>query len=387
MFRNRGHRRRTRALALAVLVASLAFASCGPFFPVVAGIPIGPGFASAISLVVASERTPETLAVLSVDETSGALGLVGGPRDVEAPIGDVESAAVDVAARRVYLGSDLDGTLAVADVAATGALATIAGSPFPLESAAPTVVVPNPGADRLYVGYRDEAFLSVFPLDPGTGAVGTALAPVPLDGMSVETARRVGDLLYVLCNATENILAFRVEANGDLTDLGVDVRASGRPDYVEFIGDGVGPTRLYVSTLAGLVDGYDVDVATGALTTLPGSPYEFPGLTTHELLRATADGAYLGLGTEVPPAVALLGVEADGSLTPLDFVQMNGGVGGPEGIVWTPNGRFLMVANHTVGGIFVFERVGDRLEAAQVPRVLLPGFPVDLVLTDLAVAP
>jgi 6-phosphogluconolactonase (cycloisomerase 2 family) len=356
-------------------------------FPAPEGTPVGAGFASSLSLVVTSEDTPQTLALLSVDEATGALGIAGGPLDVMAPIGDVETAAVDVAARRVFVGSDLAGTVSVANVAATGALAPIAGSPFPLESAAPTVVHPNAANDLLYVGYRGEAFISVLPVDPATGAVGAALPRVPISGSSIETLRSIGNLLYVICNSTENILAFRIEANGELTDLGVDVLASGRPDYIEFIGDGVGMTRLYVSTVAGLIDGFEIDVASGALTPLPGSPYVFPGLTTHELLRASDDGIYLGLGTESPPAVALFRVELDGSLTPLDFVPMHAGLGGPEGIVWTPNGRFLIVADHTVGGIFVFERIGDTLQYGPVPRYLLPGRPIDLVLSDLAVSP
>ncbi|MFQ5505883.1 MAG: beta-propeller fold lactonase family protein [Planctomycetota bacterium] len=352
------------------------------------GVPAGAGFPSNLTLLVSSEATPLTLAVLSLDQVDGRLGVVGGPLDVNASISDAETLAADEANRRIYLGSDLSGTVAVVTMDGTGKLTPVSGSPFSLEAPQPTVVRLNTASNVAYVGYRDQSFLSRYPIDPATGALGSALPKVPINGTFIETMQRLGDLLYVICNTTSNILAFRIEADGTLTDLGVNVPLDPRPDYIDFVTDSLaGTNRLYVSLTAGSIDAFDVNTATGALARLPGAPYPFPGLTTFELLRASPDGQFIAVGSERPPAAGLLRVESDGSLTPVHSQVMSEGTGGPEGMVWTPNGRFLLVANHLLGGIHVYERVGELLRTGPVPCYTLPGRPIDLVMTSMAVNP
>jgi len=343
---------------------------------------IGPGFASNTVLIVTSEGTPRTLAILSVDVVSGRLGLMpGSPADVGAPVNDVETLAVDTLRRRVIVGSSLTGVIAVVSIAADGSIAPVAGSPFAAERAAPSVCFLN--GDVLYVGYEGDSVISQYAVDPATGALSTLAPTLTIAGTHVESIARSGDFLFVGCNTTSNIVTLAIDpATGVLSTTGLAIATNVRPDYLRVLG-----SRLYGSLSAdGTVDAFDINPATGALTRLAGAPYPYPGLGIYEHIEVQPGGQFVAVGSELPPAAALYAVNADGSLSPSGTAQvMPGTQGGPEGMEFTPDGRFLYVANHIESGIYVFPVGTGTLGAPR--RWRLEGAQIDLALVGMSVAP
>lgn len=349
------------------------------------GVAPGPGFPSQVTMTVSSRNTARTLSLLSVNQSTGELGLLpGGPVDVGTPIADVETLAVDAFNRRVFLASNLNGMISVSDIDLAGTPSPIVGSPFPSESAEPTVLSLGPNRDVLYVGYAKENFISLLTVNTTTGAIGAPVAPaVVINGRGIETMKQLGDLLYVFCNETSNILCLRIEANGTLTNLPVNVSLPSRPDFADFIGN-----RLYVSTGGSEFEGFNLDPSTGDLTRIQGSPWVFPGLDRYELIRAHPSGDFIAVGAEEPANVGLLAVNStDGTLSLVNVLGLTNNIGGPEGIFWEPLGRFLYVCDHIGEGIFVFELVNGRLQPATTPRYRLPGGQIDMDISALTVTP
>ena len=84
----------------------------------------------------------------------------------------------------------------------------------------------------------------------------------------------------------------------------------------------------------------------------------------------------------------LYAIEADGSLTATGAPQLlHPFTGGPEGMEWSPDGRFLYVADHAAPGLFVLELRGGALAPAAVPRYRLPGRQIDVKLFARQVTP
>lgn len=336
-------------------------------------------------MTVSSRNTAGTLSLLSINQTTGELGLLPGfPQDVGTPIADAETLAVDAFNRRVYLASNLNGKISVSDIDLAGRATPIAGSPFDSDAISPTVLSLGPNRDVLYVGYADENFISILSVDPATGAIGAPLsAPLVINGRSIETMKPLGDLLYVFCRDSSNILCFRIEPSGLLTTLPVNVTLPSRPDFADFIGN-----RLYVSTAGSEFEGFDLDPNTGDLTRIAGSPWVFPGLDRYELIRAHPSGNFIAAGAEDPANVGLLEVNpTDGTLTLVNVLNLTSNIGGPEGIFWEPSGRFLYVADHIGEGLFVFELVNGRLQPAATPRYRLPGGQIDIDISAMSVNP
>lgn len=353
--------------------------------PIPGGVAPLAGFPSQVTMIVSSRNTARTLSLLSVDQSTGELGLLPGfPTDVGAPVGDAETLAVDAFNRRVYLASNINGMIAVSNIDLAGQATPVAGSPFASGGAAPTVLSLGSNRDVLYVGYENENFISMLSVNTSSGAIGAPISPpLIINGRSIETMKQFGDLLYVFCRDTSNILCFRIEPNGTLTTLPVNVSLPSRPDFADFIGN-----RLYVSTFGNEFEGFDIDPNFGDLTRIQGSPWVFPGLDRYELIRAHPSGNFIAVGTEIPASVGLLAVDStDGSLSLVNVLRLTPNVGGPEGIFWEPSGRFLYVNDHIGEGIFAFELVNGRLQPAATPRYRIPGGQIDMNISPMSVNP
>lgn len=352
-------------------------------------VPVGQGFQSDWVITVSSRETDQSLALLSVNQDTGALGVAGGPFTSGVRVGDFETLAVDEANRRVYFGGGAQ-LIAVADIAADGSFSAVAGSPFTADVTANINAVKlNLAQGVAYVGYSNDK-ISMLGLDANGAITGPIAPPISVNGNFIETMKIFNNsLLYAICNNTSNIVALQIQPDGTLQNLPVNVPVPVRPDYIEFIGN-----NMYVSTSGAddgqsFIDAYAINASTGALTRLPDAPYAVPGFGVFELLRADPSGQFIAVGSEVPPGVALLSVDqSDGSLTPVQAFATNlPGRGGPEGILWTPNGRFLYVANHITPGIYAYELSGGQLVPATTPRYSLPGFQIDLSINNMPVTP
>ena len=354
--------------------------------PVANPPPITPaaGFASDQILVVASELADDNLAVLSVDAGSGSLGVLpGSPVDLGIPIGDVETLAADGARRRIFFGSNVNGKIAVADIDAEGRLAPVAGSPFSAELAGVSVIKTAPGGDAIYVGYHDAGRISRYAV-AADGTLTLAQSFPTGANRHVETMLLIGDVLYVGFDNSSNLVGYRIDAQGALTSEVVSVSTNARPDFLVQLG-----ARLYCSLADdGSVDAFDIETD-GTLTRLSGAPYAFPGIGQFELIAVRPGGAHIAVGAEAPSAaVGLYAVQADGSLTPDGAaLVLHDRRGGPEGLAFSADGRFLYVCDHIGQGLYAFEVTPGGLAFAEPPRYALPGRQIDVLRLDWPVSP
>ena len=86
--------------------------------------------------------------------------------------------AVDPSGQHLYASSNSSGTVTAYGVDATGAFTKVEGSPFDGGPMAYSVAIDRAGR-FLYVGNDDADEVSVFPLDPGTGALRQAITRSP----------------------------------------------------------------------------------------------------------------------------------------------------------------------------------------------------------------
>jgi len=345
----------------------------------------GAGFASGTILVVASEGTDRSLAVLSLDTATGEAGILpGSPADLGIAITDAESLAADPPRRRVFFGSNLDGRIAVFDLDAAGRVVPAPGSPFLVERPGVGAIQVSPDGASIYVGYQGGTILSRYAVD-AMGSL-TLAQSIPAGGGSyVETMLLLGDVLYVGFQTSSDIKGFELDAQGAFTGtLVADVPTNARPDYLRALG-----ATLYCSLATdGSVDAFAI-AADGSLARLAGAPYRFPGITQFELIAIEPGGARIAVGAEKPTAsLGLFTVNGDGSLAPAgDVFVLHDRKGGPEKLDFSADGRFLYLCDHVGEGLYVLDVVGDTPRFAAVPRYDLPGRQVDLLRFELPVAP
>ena len=343
-------------------------------------------FDSDTVLVVSSEETDRSLALLSLDTATGELGLLpGSPVVSGVSIGDAETLAADPSRRRIFFGSDKGDGIAVLDLDATGRAVPVAGSPFMAEQFAVSVIQASPDNDTIYVGYHATNALSRYDVAAdGTLTLAQSIS-TGTDG-HVETMLLVGDVLYVGFKSSSRIVGYRLDGSGAFVGgaVAAAVVTNARPDYLRSIAD-----RLYCSLADdGSIDAFDIE-ADGSLTRLAGAPYEFPGMGVFELIAVQPGGARIAVGAEAPSAaVGIYTVNPDGSLAPAgEPLVLHDRRGGPEGMAFSADGRFLFVCDHIGIGLYVLELNGDLLEFAPTPRYLLPGRQIDVVRLELVVVP
>ena len=383
-----------RCLALTGLVTLTALATgCSEDDPIAfdGPLPIVPaqGFASGTVFVVSSEGTAESLAALSMDTNTGRLGMLpGSPFDPGIVIGDVETLASDPSRRRVFFGGD-GGALGVFDIDTIGRLIQVTGSPFAAERGTPSVIKTSPTGDMIYVGHHSESIISRYTVD-GAGNLALAQTISTAPASHVETMLQIGDVLYVGFLNNSQIVGYQLDSTGVFTVDGMlnpitvaNVTTNVRPDYLNAIGD-----KLYISLANdGSIDAFQIET-NGDLTRLAGAPYKFPGIGLYELIAVRPGGTHIAVGAELPPTVALYSVNGDGSLTPSGQpVTLHSGQGGPEGMAFSADGRFLYVCDHIGGGLYAFEITNDVLGFAPEARYELPGGQIDVLRLDIDVTP
>lgn len=388
-------RRGGRCLALTGLVALVALATgCSDHDPIAFDGPLpiapGPGFASGTVFVVSSEGTAENLAVLSMDINTGRLGmLTGSPLNSGIVIDDVETLASDLSRRRVFFGGSGGGALGVFDIDAMGRLIQVTGSPFPAERGTPSAIKTSPTGDMIYIGYHSESIISRYAVD-GAGTLTLAQTISTAPASHVETMLQVGDVLYVGFLNNSQIVGYQLDSAGAFSVDGMlnpitvaNVTTNVRPDYLNVIGD-----KLYCSLANdGSIDAFQIEM-NGDLTRLAGAPYEFPGIGLYELIAVRPGGIHIAVGSELPPSVALYSVNGDGSLAPSGQpVSLHSGQGGPEGMAFSADGRFLYVCDHIGGGLYAFEITNDVLGFAPEARYELPGSQIDVLRLNINVTP
>lgn len=189
-----------------------------------------------------------------------------------------------------YASSTLGGGIAqgigaLAVDSATGTLSAVTGSPFPADQAPFTVRV-HPSGQFLYTENIDASganivglqSLSGFSVDSSTGA----LAPVPGSPFAPPVSASIGGLaihpsgkfLYAASGVSANgILAWNIDsATGGLTSLAGSPFQAGAAIFGAAF-DPSGKFLYATAELPGGILGFNVDPNSGALTPIPGSPF------------------------------------------------------------------------------------------------------------------
>ncbi|SEG78205.1 6-phosphogluconolactonase, cycloisomerase 2 family [Nonomuraea solani] len=264
----------------------------------------------------------------------------------------VRQMALTPDARLAYASNAGNGTISAYKIGPQGRL--IPQATVPTGGDTPLGIVVTPGGRFLYVAHVFSRSVAGFAIAPG-GRLS------PLSGSPTQTSvanpRGVavtpdGRFLYVghgdpgpdRLNSIGAISTFAIKTDGTLTEIETPIRLGRFCGAMTIVPDG---SRLYLtcsdtSEIHGFAIGAD-----GALTALPHSPYAVP--TFPEGIIASPDGRFVYVASPAPGtggtppgdgAVSGFAVGADGALTPVRRSPLPAGIG-PVGITILPDGRFL----------------------------------------------
>jgi 6-phosphogluconolactonase len=243
-------------------------------------VPGSPFPAGSGSIAVAVDRSNQfayvanwfgdNISAYSIDQTTGALiPLSGSPF----PAGLQPFAlTIDPGDRFLYAANASSNNVSAYTIdSATGALTPVAGSPFPA-GVLPNSVTADPSGRFLYVTNRNSNTVSSFVIDNLTGALtqvpGFPFAtPVTPQAITVDNR---GTFAYV-ANCSGGVTEYAINSStGALSALGgSDFPAGFCPWWIALDPSG---RFAYVANAGGTVSGFTVDATSGVLSPVPGSP-------------------------------------------------------------------------------------------------------------------
>ena len=298
----------------------------------------------------------------TIDQTSGALTEVSGsPFSTGFTIGSsFPDIAVDSQSAHLYLASAGDAKVAgFAINATTGALATLAGSPYAAGTNAGGIPAFSPDGKYLYVVDQNSSGGSVsgYSIDPTSGVL-TALAGSPFAAGSTPywiAFTPNGQFAYVSNFSGNNISVYTVSA-GVLTAMPTPVPVDGGPQDLTI--DSAG-THLFVPVSSGSSNG-GVDVFTinsdGTLTKVTGSPYAV-GIGPR-FVDVDPTGKYAYVSSAGTGGTGVYGFSIDpstGALTALSGSPYSTGTNSePQFFTVDASGKFGYTANQGSGTISGF---------------------------------
>jgi len=238
--------------------------------------------------------------------------------------------------------------------ATTGALTLVPGSPFNMGvSDSGTVFIDADPASRfVYVPLQTQNQVAVFSVNQGTGAL-TPVTGSPFDtGGDWAFAAKLhpsGKFLYVSNYNSDDISVFSVGSDGKLTPVGTPVPLVDGDTPNQIIMDPQG-RFLYVSHYCcdtGTMDGFSINSTTGALTPIPGGPFDAcDGL---ECRGGMVDfsGRFLITGVTWDSEVSVLSIAQSGALTHVSGSPFPSG-SGPFTAIEVPSGGKTYVAVNNI---------------------------------------
>jgi 6-phosphogluconolactonase len=259
------------------------------------GVGLGIGPVSGFAYV--GDENSNNIWVYTIDAKSGALSPISGS---PFPAGSfARSVTVDPSGKFVYVANYGDNNVsAYTTDAGTGALATVPGSPFAAASGPESVTV-DPSGKFVYVANYGDNNVSAYTIEPSTGAL-TEISGSPFSAGSQPLCVRVdpsGHFVYVTNFSSNNVSAFAVSlSTGALTPVsGSPFPAGSAPLSVVVDPSG---RFVYVANDGGGVSAYTVDVVTGGLTSVPGSP--FPAGTEPRAVTVDPSGRFVYVADVYP---------------------------------------------------------------------------------------
>ncbi|MEO8754870.1 MAG: beta-propeller fold lactonase family protein [Casimicrobiaceae bacterium] len=217
-----------------------------------------------------------TVSVFAIDGTTGKpTPVAGSPFDTNGSL--PKTVTTDRAGRYLYVGQQrgsFDGSIAVFAVnRATGALTHIAGSPFNTTGSARRFALSPDGRFLFATDFG----VRTYAVDATTGAI----TPVATQGDFFASSVAVdltGRFLYAIDPGLYVVREFAIAASGALTPLGT--QPLGTPAALFRFSEGItiaGDLVYIARSYDDLVYGFRIDVASGALKPVTGSPFSVPG--------------------------------------------------------------------------------------------------------------
>ncbi len=320
--------------------------------------------------------TEGTLSTYSINPSTGGLtASVRSPLSFPTlwPFGGISQIATDPSGQFLYL-LDYSGVYAYAINRNTGALTTVAGSPFEAESI-PTSLAFDPSGTFVYVaGYSGAAapvdtVISAYSVD-SSGAL--VLLAKYTGASELSTVVASGNYLYVAGFYTNSITAFSIGPTGELsqnvpgspfaTDTGPYSIAADPSGSVLYTANDGAPTRTEATP--GSISAFTINSSTGALTPVPGNPQPIPA---QGAVSIDAMGGFL-----LVPETS--GVSVYGINTTTGALSVVAGspfaAGTHPGVVSVdPTARFVYVVNNGSANVseFALESTGELTPIAGSP--------------------
>jgi len=232
----------------------------------------------AVNPVVAyvANATDNTLSAYTVDATTGAMtALAGSPFATGT---DPFSVAVNPAGSFAYVANFVDNTVSAYSIdRATGILTAVAGGPVATGSA-PFYVAVNPAGTFAYVANSNDDTVSVYGIDATTGAL-TQIpgSPFPTGNFPVAVNFNPAGTVAYVTNQDNGTVA------GTVSVFSVDPTTGALTQVGSPVPTGIDPTALAINPagsfafVANFGDGtvwvYGIDPGTGALAPVAGNPF------------------------------------------------------------------------------------------------------------------
>jgi 6-phosphogluconolactonase (cycloisomerase 2 family) len=330
----------------------------------------------------------------------------------------------------VYTNNNVGGTNTVSafSVASNGVLTQIVGSPFLTGGSgsgsglfASNRITTSMVGNFLFVSNGGSNNISVFSINPATGSL-TAVAGSPFptggaagNGISLGVTPD-NKFLFAANAGSGNITVYSIAANGALAPIpGSPFPAGGQPDGIKVSPDGAFlsvalfsndavamlsiasngtltpvPGSPFPATANGTVAGLDINCASnllfggeagfggtnvdvfsiasnGALTSVPGSPFNNPGVGSNSnVVLLSPDDRLLFVSNQESNTFTVFNVAANGSLSLVPGSPFAGGGGHPSGIATNAAGTFLYAANFDTRSVSVL-LIGSNGTLTPVP--------------------
>ena len=243
----------------------------------------------------------------------------------------------------VYVNNNLNpSTVSAYSVGADCSLTPVPGSPFPtgeaVGTASSTVNLAEVCGNNLYAANTDSNTITVFVIDPATGALTALGSPVPVPGsfsMNISCTPD-GRFLYV-ARSSSTIIVFSRAANGSLTFVQEVLSGDDRPLDIK-----VSPTGAFLlvsNSNSSNVVPFTINQTNGTLTR--GTPVPTASSPSEIEINCAATLAFVG----TREGVNVYSIGAGGALTPVMGSPFNPVGDGNWNIQLSPDDRFLFVSH------------------------------------------
>jgi 6-phosphogluconolactonase len=308
---------------------------------------------------VANSGAPTNISAYSVDPATGALTAIAG-----SPFGtgsDINSVVVDPSGRFLYATSEMAGNvLAFSLDQTTGALTAVPGSPF-AAGAMPNAATVHSSGRFLYIPNEGSRTISIYNIDQTSGALAQiAGSPFAVAGATALTDTIAFDPSGRFAYVTDNGVPGQIFAYTVNLSTGALTAVSGSPYMVGTSPDAavVDPSGrfLYVANFGdSTVSAYSISQATGALTAVAGSPFAVGGSPDHVIIDHSGRFLYTANDGNIGPSgVAAMSISAvNGALTAITGSPFVAGLS-PSGVQVDRSNRFLFAANENSNNVSVF---------------------------------